>query len=147
MPWKEATSMGAAGEMFSRWEWRRLSGLIGNVGLTQQTQVPDGLFTPPTLKELLGNNPVPPGAVANRRLAGKELFSVWSQQAEARGFGPREVQKVFEAAHRLGRIVRSHYNGLSAEGALAAWDALNRTGVKQGVSLQTVKSLDRGPSL
>ncbi len=139
-------SPGAASELINRWEWRRLSDSLGTFGLTERTQVPDNLFTTPTLKDLGASKTTLPGSVTDRRLAGAELFKAWHNQAADRGFGPEKVQSIFTAGKLLGAIIRWERNNLSPDGVQAAYHAVARTGSRIS-SAPPERSRSHGPSL
>ena len=136
---------GAASELINRWEWRRLSDSLGTFGLTERTQVPDNLFTPPTLKDLGPLETTLLGNVADRRLAGAELFKAWHNQAASNGFGPEKVQAIFEAGKLIGGITRWERNNFSPDGIKSAYHALARTGSRISMAPDD-KDHGHGPS-
>jgi hypothetical protein len=89
---------GAVSELIGRWEWRRLSEKLGTFGLTERTQIPENLFSTPSLRDLGRNDKTH----ADRRLAGSELFAAWRNQAAIKGFDEERVEAMFAAGRLLG---------------------------------------------
>ena len=137
---------GAVSELIARWEWRRLSDAVGTFGLTERTQVPDNLFTAPSMLDLRRAEPPLPGSAADRRLAGAELFEAWWNQAAAKGFGRKQVESMFAAGRLLGKVVRWERNNLGPEGVEAAYHAVARTGSRLSTR-DPEKDRSHGPSL
>lgn len=133
---------GAVSELIGRWEWRRLSENLGTFGLTERTQIPENLFSTPTLRDL-GRTDEPH---LNRRLGGSELFAAWRNQAAIKGFDEDRVEAMFQAGRLLGKVVRWDRNGLDPEGLKAVYHAVARTGSQ--LSTPTMeKDRSHGPSL
>lgn len=137
---------GAVSELITRSEWRRLSGAVGTFGLTERTQVPENLFTPPSMRDLRPTEQPLPGSVSDRRLAGPELIAAWRNQAAAKGFGREQVKAMFAAGQLLGKVVRWERNNLGPEGFEAAYHAVARTGSRLSTATAE-KDHSHGPSL
>ncbi len=137
---------GAVSELIARSEWRRLSETLGTFGLTERTQVPENLFTPPSLRDLRPTERPQPGGVPDRRLAGPELILAWRNQAGSKGFGREQVKAMFEAGRLLGKVVRWERNNLGPEGFAAAYHAVARTGSRLSTAAAE-KNHSHGPSL
>lgn len=137
---------GAVSELIARSEWRRLSETLGTFGLTERTQVPENLFTPPALRDLRPSEQPLPGSVADRRLAGPELVTAWRNQAAAKGFGREQVKALFAAGQLLGKVVRWERNNLGLAGVGAAYHAVARTGSQLSTVIPE-KDHSHGPSL
>jgi hypothetical protein len=137
---------GAVSELIARSEWRRLSETLGTFGLTERTQVPENLFTPPTLRDLRTTEQPLAGSVSDRRLAGPELVTAWRNQAAAKGFGREQVKAMFAAGQLLAKVVRWDRNNLGPEGFEAAYHAVARTGSRLSTATAE-KEHSHGPSL
>lgn len=136
-------SPGTANDLFSRWEWRRLTDQVGALGLTRGTRVPTDLFSPPKLETLTKNGLVGTTFTTDRRLARGELFEAWRLQAGAKGFGPEQVQEVFQAAFRLGRSIRASWQIFTPDSVWALWDAASRAGAPQSQTAMAPRKPDR----
>ncbi len=98
---------------------------------------PENLFTHPSLRNLRPTEQPLSGSVSDRRLSGTELFEAWRNQAAVKGFGPEQVDAMFAAGQRLGKVVRWERNNLGAEGVEAAYHAVVRSNSR--VSMVTAK--------
>jgi hypothetical protein len=137
---------GALSELIARSEWSKLSEIVGTFGLTERTRVPENLFTPPSMRDLgLTEKPLP-GSVTDRRLAGRELFVAWRNQAAAKGWGPEQVKDLFAAGQLLSKAVRWEHNLRVTEGIAAVYHAVARTGSRLSTPLPE-KDRGHGPSL
>jgi hypothetical protein len=98
-------SQGAVGALIARAEWRRQSELVGTFGLTSRSQVPSGLFTPPTWKDLEPTVVPERDRGRNRKLVYPQIDNAWKRQAKARGFGPEQVEALFSAGRQMGNFI------------------------------------------
>ena len=96
--------------------------------MTPGTRVPDDVFKPMTDTDRTWLRTVPE---ADRRLSSSEILGRWRAQASQAGFGPVEVQNVFDSAHRLGRSLRAQSQVLTSDTFGAIWDAMTRTGARE----------------
>ena len=119
---------GTARTIFERCEWRHLSDTIGVLGMTPGTRVPDSLFKPIT-----DTSRKWPWTVSEpeQKLSSSQMMGRWRAQAAKAGFGPVEVQQVFDSARRLGRGLDAHSQPLSRNAVGALWAAMTRTGARE----------------
>ena len=138
---------GVMEEMFTRWEYQRLGYREGTIRLGKGTGIPKSLFHEPGMPSPEEPATVKTGDNCPRRLVGRELFREWRHQAKVRGFGPAEVQRAFELAESLGRIIPFSYNGEAWERGLAIWDTLNRSKAMEIDGPMQSENQDHGPTL
>lgn len=136
----------AAGALIARHEWRRLSEHIGTFGLTSRSQVPRGLFRPPTYKDLDPEYARERFRGRNRKLVHFEIDAAWKRQAEDRGFGREQSKALFSAGRLLGNVVGFERFHLGRDGIHAAYHAVARTGSRLPERRRDTDH-DRGPSL
>lgn len=129
-------------ELIGLCEWCRLRECLGIFGRTECTQIPDNLFSTPTLRDL-GRTDEPN---SGRRLSGSELFAAWRNQAASKGFDEERVEALFTAGRLLGKVVHWDRNAMDPEGLNTVYHAVARTGSQ--LSTPTMeKDRSHGPSL